>query len=157
MDKQTDSLAHIHIESATLWDLNAIRELERVCFPQDAWPLLEMVGVLSLPSVLRWKALDGERLVAFVATDVRRSQDVAWIATISVHPDYRRQGLGSRLMNLAEESVGTKAMRLSARASNREALRLYQELGYEQIDVWPRYYVGGEDAVVMEKMLPSRQ
>ena len=157
MDKQTDSLAHIHIETATLWDLNAIRELERVCFPQDAWPLLEMVGVLSLPSVLRWKALDGEQLVAFVAADVRRSQDVAWIATISVHPDYRRQGLGSRLMNLAEESVGTKAMRLSARASNREALQLYQERGYEQIDVWPKYYVGGEDAVVMEKMLPSRQ
>jgi ribosomal-protein-alanine N-acetyltransferase len=157
MDKQTDSLAHIHIETATLWDLNAIRELERVCFPQDAWPLLEMVGVLSLPSVLRWKVLDGEQLVAFVAADVRRSQNVAWIATISVHPDYRRQGLGSRLMTLAEESVGTKAMRLSARASNREALQLYQERGYEQIDVWPKYYVGGEDAVVMEKMLPSRQ
>ena len=44
-------------------------------------------------------------------------------------------------------------MRLSARASNREALRLYQARGYEQIDVWPKYYVGGEDAVVMEKVL----
>lgn len=143
----------IKIETATLWDVGAIRELERVCFPQDAWPLLEMVGVLSLPTVLRWKALVGERLVAFVAADVRRSQGVAWIATISVHPEYRRRGLGGRLMTLAEESVGTRAMRLSARASNREALQLYQERGYEQIDVWPRYYVGGEDAVVMEKVL----
>ena len=77
----------IRIETATLWDVGAIRELERVCFPQDAWPLLEMVGVLSLPSVLRWKASDGERLVAFVAADVRRAQHVAWIATIAVHPE----------------------------------------------------------------------
>jgi ribosomal-protein-alanine N-acetyltransferase len=152
MNTHTDT-NEIKIESATLWDLNAIRELERVCFPLDAWPLLEMVGVLSLPTVLRWKALEGERLVAFMAADVRRSQDVAWIATIAVLPDYRRRGLGGRLMTLAEESVGTRAMRLSARASNREALRLYQERGYEQIDVWPRYYVGGEDAVVMEKVL----
>lgn len=153
MHSQAEPLAHIQIEPATLWDLSAVRELERVCFPQDAWPLLEMVGVLSLPTILRWKALDGERLVAFVAADVRRSQNLAWIATIAVHPDYRRQGLGSRLMALAEESVDTRAMRLSARASNREAQRLYQELGYEQIDVWPRYYQGGEDAVVMEKVL----
>ena len=152
MNMQTDT-NEIKIEPATLWDVGAIRELERVCFPQDAWPLLEMVGVLSLPSVLRWKALDGERLVAFVAADVRRSQNVAWIATIAVHPDYRRRGLGGRLMTLAEERVETRAMRLSARASNREALHLYQARGYEQIDVWPKYYVGGEDAVVMEKVL----
>lgn len=145
----------ITIETATLWDVAAIRELERVCFPQDAWPLLEMVGVLSLPSVLRWKASDGERLVAFVAADVRRTQNVAWIATIAVHPEYQRRGLGGRLLTLAEEAVGTRAMRLSARASNREALRLYQARGYEQIDVWPKYYVGGEDAVVMEKVLPK--
>lgn len=148
-----DSLNEIKIEPATLWDLNAVRDLERICFPKDAWPLLEMVGVLSLPSVLRWKATEGERLVGFVAADVRHSQDIAWIATIAVHPDHRRRGLGGRLLTLAEDGVDARAMRLSARASNREAIALYQARGYEQIDVWPKYYRGGEDAVVMEKRL----
>lgn len=149
------STPNFEIQPASLWDLNALRALERVCFPQDAWPLLEMVGVLSLPSILRWKALDGERLAGFVAADVRRSQGVAWIATVAVHPDYRRRGLGSRLMDLAESEVGTPRMRLSARVGNREAIRLYQQRGYEQIDVWPKYYQGGEDAVVMEKVLKA--
>jgi ribosomal protein S18 acetylase RimI-like enzyme len=33
------------------------------------------------------------------------------------------------------------------------AIELYQKRSYEQIDVWPGYYTGGEDAVVMEKVL----
>ena len=155
MDMPVEANPDIRILRAGLRDLNAVRGLERVSFPQDAWPLLEMVGVLSLPSIERWKAMDRERLAGFVAADVRRVENVAWIATIAVHPDYRRQGLGGRLMAHVEARVPSRAMRLSARASNQEAIRLYQGRGYQQIDVWPRYYRGGEDAVVMEKVLAA--
>jgi ribosomal protein S18 acetylase RimI-like enzyme len=153
MDKLLSKSQEITLSPASLWDLAAIRTIERVAFPQDAWPLLEMVGVLSFASVERWKAEDGERLVAFVAADIRKSQNLAWIATISVDPEYQRQGLGNRLMEKVEGLVGVKHMRLSARKSNRAAIQLYQHRGYEQIDVWPEYYSGKEDAVVMEKML----
>ena len=144
----------INISPASLWDLSAIRAIKRVTFPKDAWPLLEMVGVLTFASVERWKAEHGERLVGFVAADIRKSQDLAWIATISVDPDYQRQGVGNRLMDKVEALVGVKHMRLSARAGNRAAIQLYQGRGYEQIDVWPEYYSGKENAVVMEKTLP---
>jgi ribosomal-protein-alanine N-acetyltransferase len=138
---------------ANLWDLNAVRELEHLSFPLDAWPLIEMIGVLSLPSIERWKAeLDGT-LVGFIAADIRRRQQVAWIATIAVHPDYRGRGFGGELMAVAERRSGMPAMRLSVRASNKSAQRLYQGRGYEQIDVWPQYYSGDEDAIVMEKKL----
>lgn len=143
----------ITLSPASLWDLSAIRAIERVAFPQDAWPLLEMVGVLTFPSVERWKAEDGARLAGFVAADIRKSQNLAWIVTIAVAPDYRRQGLGNRLLEKVEGLVGMKTMRLSVRANNRAAIQLYQRRGYEQIDVWPKYYSGKEDAVVMEKVL----
>lgn len=153
MAEKSQLISNIQIVPASLWDLNAIRQLERIAFPRDAWPLLEMVGVLTLPSVERWKAEDGERLAGFVAADIRRSQGLAWIATIAVHPEYRRKGLGNRLMEKVEALVEVPRMRLSARASNRAAIQLYQRRGYEQVDVWPKYYSGEEDAVVMEKEL----
>ena|SRR3990172_5779143 len=138
---------------ANLWDLNAIRQLERLSFELDAWPLIEMIGVLSLPSIERWKAMHAEQVLGFVAADVRRRQNVAWIATIAVHPDFRGRGIGDRLLALAEQRSGMPRMRLSVRASNRSAQRLYQRRGYQQIDVWPRYYTGDEDAIVMERVL----
>lgn len=154
MDKLNSSKGEIRLSPASLWDLSAIRVIERVTFSQDSWPLLEMIGVLTFSSVERWKAEDGERLVGFVAADIRKSQNLAWIATIAVDPGYRRQGLGNRLMEKVEGLVGVKHMRLSARASNTAAIQLYQRRGYEQVDVWPGYYSGIEDAVVMEKVLP---
>ncbi|MDA1329523.1 MAG: GNAT family N-acetyltransferase [Chloroflexi bacterium] len=153
MAQKTQILSDIRILPASLWDLNQLRVLERICFSQDAWPLIEMMGVLTFPSVERWKAVDGETLAGFVAADIRRTQNLAWIATIAVHPDYRRRGLGDQLMGKVESLVGVGRMRLSARAGNREAIALYQRRGYEQIDVWPAYYRGAEDAVVMEKEL----
>jgi ribosomal protein S18 acetylase RimI-like enzyme len=141
------------IAHAGLLDLNAVRELEDLSFEQDAWPLIEMIGVLSLPSIERWKAVQSDKLVGFVAADIRRRQDLAWIATIAVHPDHRGLGIGDALMQTVEDRVGMPAMRLSVRANNLKAMRLYQRRGYEQIDVWPNYYVGGEDAIVMEKKL----
>ncbi len=143
------------IAPSGLRDLNSVREIERLSFPLDAWPLIEMIGVLSLPSIERWKALDGDKLVGFVAADIRRRQQLAWIATIAVHPDYRERGIGAELMKKVESLVGMPRMRLSVRSSNRVAQKLYQSRGYEQIDVWPRYYQGGEDAIVMEKKLAS--
>ncbi|MEX1248745.1 MAG: GNAT family N-acetyltransferase [Anaerolineales bacterium] len=138
---------------ANLWDLNAIRQLENLSFELDAWPLIEMIGVLSLPGIERWKAQDGDKLVGFVAADIRRRQNLAWIATIAVHPDYRGQGIGAQLLKIAEERSGMPRMRLSVRAGNHAAQSLYQGRGYVQVDVWPRYYAGDEDAIVMEKIL----
>jgi len=150
LPKSTNSFS---ILPAGLRDLNSIREVEKLSFPLDAWPLIEMIGMLSLPSIERWKAMDKDKLVGFVAADIRRRQDLAWIATIAVHPDYRGQGIGAELMNKVERLVDMPRMRLSVRASNRVAQALYQSRGYEQVDVWPKYYQGGEDAIVMEKVL----
>jgi ribosomal protein S18 acetylase RimI-like enzyme len=147
----------VEILPANLWDLNAVRELEHLSFPLDEWPLIEMIGVLSLPSIERWKAVIQEKLVGFIAADIRKRQRVAWIATIAVHPDFRGQGIGGELMQIAEHRSGMPAIRLSVRASNKSAQKLYQGRGYEQIDVWPKYYAGDEDAIVMEKKLVSKK
>lgn len=141
------------ITRASWRDLNALRDLEKVSFPLDAWPLLDMIGILTLPGVVRLKALAGTRLVGFVAGDVRRLEGVAWIATIMVHPDYRRQGIGARLLQACEARLPMGRVKLSVRESNQSAIGMYENFGYREVTRWPRYYNGGEDAVVMEKTM----
>jgi ribosomal protein S18 acetylase RimI-like enzyme len=141
----------VTIEPATWRDLNVVRTLEQICFPQDAWPLLDLIGVLTLPNVIRLKAQEDGKLVGFVAADIRCSQDLAWIATIGVLPEFRQQGIATRLLETCETRLEVARIRLSVRASNFTAIRLYTRLGYFRYGTWPRYYSDGEDALILEK------
>lgn len=143
----------VAIQPAAWRDLGEIRQLEKICFPQDAWTLLDMLGVLSLPNMVRLKAVDGERIVGFVAADIRRSKNLAWIATISVHPDYRGQGMGTALLRECEQLLDIERIQLSVRTSNKAAIRMYTRADYQVVGNWPKYYKGSEDATVMEKNL----
>ncbi|MCP4141023.1 MAG: GNAT family N-acetyltransferase [Chloroflexi bacterium] len=141
----------IKIIPATLGDLSSLRSLEKVCFSQDAWALIDLIAVLTFPNVIRLKAVDEGRMVGFIAGDPRLSEGFSWIATVGVLPDYRRQGIGRRLLNLCEEQLPTTRVRLSVRISNEEAIQLYRQEGYQTINIWESYYKDGADAVVMEK------
>ena len=143
----------IIIVPAGLRDVKNLQELEKMCFQLDAWPFLDLVGVLTFPHIIRLKALEGQKLAGFIALDLRRTHKIAWIATLAVHPDYRRQGIGSRLLEVAESKVALPRIRLSVRRSNQPAIDLYRKYGYRQVDVWRKYYRGGDDALVFEKLL----
>jgi ribosomal protein S18 acetylase RimI-like enzyme len=133
-------------------DLGALRQLEKICFPKDAWPLLDLIGVLSLPNVVRLKAVCEDKMVGFVAGD-RRSNDLAWIATIGVLPAYRRRGIAAALLRVCESQLNVTRIRLSVRLGNAGAIQLYERFGYQRIDIWPEYYQDGTDALVFEKQV----
>jgi len=143
----------IIIETATWRDLKDLHQLEKVCFQLDAWPLLDILEVLTIPQIIRYKAADQEKLVGFIAVDLRRSQQTAWIATLAVLPAYRKSGIGSTLIKICEEEVNLPRIRLSVRQSNQPAIQLYQKHGYQQIEVWKKYYKGGDNAYVFEKII----
>ncbi len=136
---------------ATLRDLNALRNLEDICFPEDAWSLFDLVAVLTFPGVIRLKSVKNGKMVGFIAGDPRPSQGFSWIATFGVLPDYRRQGIGRELLHRCEEQLSTPRVRLSVRLANNNAIQLYRQEGYQTIDIWEKYYKDGSDAVLMEK------
>lgn len=142
----------ISIEPASWRDLGAVRRLEQVCFPKDAWPLWDIIGVLTLPSVVRLKAVaDTGQVVGFVAGDIRRSEATSWIATIAVLPEYQGRGIGRRLLEGCEAQLPTPRIRLCVRRENEVAIGLYLHSGYARVGEWKRYYQDGADAIVMEK------
>lgn len=137
---------------ASLRDLGALRKLEHDCFDKDAWPLLDLIAVLTFPEIIRLKAVDDHQMIGFVAGDPRPSDGFAWIATIGVLPGYQRRGVGSALLRQCEELLKVPRIRLTVRMSNDAAIALYEKEGYRTVDVWKAYYNGGEDGVVMEKV-----
>ena len=145
----------IQIMPATWHDLRELYQLERICFQVDAWPMLDVLGVLTLPQVLRLKAADKNTMLGFIAADLRRMQQTAWIATLAVLPEYQKAGLGSALLETCESQINLPLIRLSVRQSNHPAIQLYKKHAYQQVDTWRAYYKGGDDALIFEKTLHS--
>ncbi|MFV1948799.1 MAG: GNAT family N-acetyltransferase [Anaerolineales bacterium] len=143
----------IKIVPATWRDLMDLHQLEKACFQLDAWPLLDVMGVLTFPQIIRLKAVEEVKMVGFVAVDLRRSQQVAWIATLAVYPEYRKTGIGSKLLNVCEGKINLPVIRLNVRQSNQSAIELYRKHGYQQVDIWKSYYKGGDNALVFEKIM----
>jgi len=143
----------MEIQTANLLDLSALRKLEHICFEKDAWPILDLIAVLTWPEVIRLKAVENGEMIGFAACDTRPSQSAAWIATIAVDPRWQRRGIGRMLLQSCEERVNQPRMKLSVRISNQGAISLYEKEGYHTVDVWGRYYSDAEDALVMEKIL----
>ncbi len=141
-------------------DLGSLRQLEQVCFPEDAWPLWDLIGVLTFPNMVRLKAVTpaaqgGEAMVGFIAGEVREKDGAAWISTVGVLPDYRRRGIGRALLAACEAQIQGEVLRLCVRVSNAGAQQLYREAGYTVREVWRQYYRDREDALVMQKFRPS--
>ena len=143
------------LQTATLSDLAALGEMEKICFPLDAWPLLERMGALILPASVRIKAVYADRMIGFVGGDIRRKTATGWITTISVLPEYRRKGIGEVLLAACEDQMGMPLIKLAVRQSNLVAQQMYRKHGYHSVELWRGYYSGGEDAIIMEKHLPN--
>jgi ribosomal-protein-alanine N-acetyltransferase len=74
------------------------------------------------------------------------------IANVAVHPDFWRQGIGRRLVQAAltqAAELGQKRVMLEVRQSNLAAQALYFSFGFMEDGRRPKYYVNGEDAILM--------
>ncbi|MGQ9845191.1 MAG: ribosomal protein S18-alanine N-acetyltransferase [Caldisericia bacterium] len=81
--------------------------------------------------------------------------DLIHITTLAVHPDYRRKGIGEKLMNYILD-IGKKEKYktcvLEVRLSNEKAINLYKKLGFKIDKIKKEYYPDNkEDAYYMVK------
>jgi len=143
--------ARVAIEPMRLEDVPAVHEIERLSF-STPWPAYAFEQELKGNRLARYVvARAGEAIVGFAGLWLM--VDEAHITTFSVHPDWRRQGIGRQLMlSIAELAVGIAARRmtLEVRVSNEAAQDLYRSFGFEVTGRRPRYYTDDhEDALVM--------
>lgn len=140
------------IETAHWRDYTQLNHLEKACFSsQDVWPFWDLIGVLTLPGLVRLKAVIEGRMAGFISGEREITHQVAWVTSLAVHPSYRRLGIALDLLSRCEKLLDTPVIRLSVRETNQPAVNLYQTNGYREVKRWKKYYVGGEDAIVFEK------
>ncbi|WP_436513277.1 ribosomal protein S18-alanine N-acetyltransferase [Clostridium thermobutyricum] len=78
--------------------------------------------------------------------------DEGQITNIAVHPDYRRRGIATKLLEDMIEHLKTldcSIITLEVRKSNTKAYDLYSSLGFTDEGVRKRFYKDGEDAIIM--------
>ncbi|XP_062085719.1 N-terminal acetyltransferase B complex catalytic subunit NAA20 isoform X1 [Humulus lupulus] len=101
----------------------------------------------------------GNRVMGYIMGKVE-GQGESWhghVTAVTVAPEYRRQQLAKKLMNLLED-ISDKIDKgyfvdLFVRASNTPAIKMYEKLGYVIYRRVLRYYSGEEDGLDMRKAL----
>jgi ribosomal-protein-alanine N-acetyltransferase len=92
----------------------------------------------------------GTRIAGFAI--MRYRDDDAHLDLLGVAPEYRRRGLGRRLMEWLEKPAlvaGISAVFLEVRESSSGAQAFYERVGYRKLGRLPGYYEGRESALRM--------
>ncbi|HBT79394.1 MAG TPA: ribosomal-protein-alanine N-acetyltransferase [Selenomonas sp.] len=131
-------------------DADAVAAVEAACFPVP-WSRESFWREASNEHTCYRLAVADEQVVGFAGCWV--TCDEAQITNIALLPDWRGQGLGTRLMAdlmAAAKARGCTAMTLEVRPSNTAALALYHHYGFKEAGRRKGYYTdNGEDAIIM--------
>lgn len=138
-------------------DLEAVYIIERLSFKHPFPPsYLETMAYLSPETFL--VALLERRLVGYSASVIRGSE--GHVVSIAVHPDYRRMGVGERLLKETVKNLkrlGVSRVVLEVRVDNEPAVSLYRKMGFKISELLRGYYWNGEDAYRMVLDLKQRK
>jgi len=147
----------------SMWPQTAYRrELQNkvaryyVITEQSDQPAAEVNGAPGLWGTI-WRIVGGEseeqeeRVLGFIGIWLLVGE--AHIVTVAVREEYRRMGIGERLLIAAIETAleyDQEVLTLEVRKSNDAAQLLYQKYGFDRVGLRKRYYTdNNEDAVLM--------
>lgn len=142
---------NVQIRKMTLEDVPVVVQLDQMSFSLP-WPERSFRFELTDNPASRCRVaeVDGRvvgMIVAWLLVDEMH------IATIATHPEYRRHGIGSKLLTdilLYGIEEGAESSFLEVRESNLAAQEMYRKFGYEVAGRRKRYYRDNdEDAILM--------
>lgn len=138
-------------------DFDTLWRLDQECFPpgisysrQELKAYIRHRGSFTLVA----SRSEGGTIAGFIVAH----GPTGHIVTIDVIAAARRSGVGSLLLQAAEERLrdnGCHAVSLETAVDNVAALAFYKRHGYSVIRTWPRYYSDGVDALVLTKKLAA--
>ena len=151
----SESVAGLNIRPMTVDDIPAVHVLDVLSFTLP-WSERSLIYEVSQNSAARaWIAeIDQpqeQRIVGMLVLWI--ILDEAHIATLAVHPDFRRKGIARVIMENALNAAfveGARSSQLEVRAGNQVALKMYQQLGYKVVNRRKHYYHDNqEDALLL--------
>jgi len=136
-------------------DFESLWRLDQDCFPPGiSYSRRQLRAFISARGAFTLVANNEKgELQGFI---VAYCGDSGHVITIDVGPGKRRSGIGSLLLQSAEDrmhAAGCRAVGLETAVDNRTALAFYKRRGYHVVRTFPRYYSNGVDALVLKKDL----
>lgn len=131
-------------------DIDAVLDISALSF-SIPWSKNSYIKELTNPIAKYLVAKIDNEVIGFVGTWI--VLDESHITNIAVHPNYRKQGIASQLidalLNLCK-SQGCVAYTLEVRSSNKAAKALYEGYNFKQEAIRKGYYENNkEDAIIM--------
>ncbi|MFT4185831.1 MAG: ribosomal protein S18-alanine N-acetyltransferase [Micrococcaceae bacterium] len=126
-------------------DLKALYNLEQQIFPEDAWSQ-ELFEAEFKQKYTKYYIAETNEIVGYAG--IAMGPDFSDIMTLSVLPKYRKQGIAKALLTKLLAQTETRTL-LEVREDNQAAIKLYQQFGFNIIDVRKRYYPDQKNAMVM--------
>jgi len=127
----------------TLWELNNLAYAGRAFISVGTEAGFEQLrhdlGDFSLVTVAQY----GTEIAGFVASEIRRDPDHAYVNEVTVHPDYRRRGLARAMLatNLTwARERGVNRARLDTNGEDVSGARsLYEKFGFKVFETHLRF------------------
>ncbi|HED19709.1 MAG TPA: ribosomal-protein-alanine N-acetyltransferase [Gammaproteobacteria bacterium] len=139
------------IRPLTLTDLDAVMEIEvrAYDFPWTQGIFRDCLRV----GYCCWVCENDESIQGYGVMSAAAGE--SHILNLTVRPESQRQGIGSRLLKHFQQLArrhGAETLMLEVRPTNRNAINLYEKLGFNEIGVRRNYYPaenGREDALLL--------
>ena len=143
-------MSGIDFRQMTESDVDAVVEIENVSFSLP-WSRQSFHDEMQNERAFYLLAVEGERAIGYVGAWL--IFDEAHITNVAILPEYRRRGIGEKLMKQMIEAVkhkGIQSMTLEVRESNFAAQAMYKKFGFEVAGIRKNYYEDNrENAMIM--------
>jgi len=132
-------------------DVKRVLEIEIASF-SDPYPANILVDIYNLGAGFL-VAQENNRVVGYIIFWIKY-EDEGHIISIAVEKNYRRQDVGSKLVETSLEAFkkfNVKIIKLEVRIGNKGARKFYSKMGFKEEKIVEDYYEDLEDAVIMAK------
>jgi ribosomal protein S18 acetylase RimI-like enzyme len=123
--------------------------LENICFKEETFHIRQLKYLLLKAKSLVLVAENEGNIIASMIILLRKHILNARIYSLNVHPEYRRMGIASSLMDFASDIIGKKGfdnITLETGINNTAAQNLYRSKGFQVDKKLSSYYSNGDDA-----------
>ena len=140
-------------------DTNAIETCAKMMANSEPWITLgrdfeASVQTLSDPTKEVYLAYSADEIAGFIILNMKGAF-IGYIQTVCISPMQRGKGIGSQLINFAEERIFGEVPNVFMCVSsfNTGAQKLYQKLGYEIIGEMKDYIISGHSEILLRKSI----